>query len=206
MFRSPRSTAACTALLIASAARAWPQSSLKSVASSIDASRYAASAASASSPSFAADDAVANKLLANTIAIDLGAKTAALDDAAAVPVTAAGLSLAGSTIALDANGLCIVSRSKESVIYALKGRLSGSLPIDSAADYQLYLDGAAIKAVTGPAIASSSMSKVDIVTAKGTADSLADSKERVLTQKAALYSKGALVFSGSGSLSIEASY
>lgn len=106
------------------------------------------------------------------------------------------------------NGLEITSTSKDPVKLILSGSMKGTISIEKGAgDIALVLNTLSVTAQDGPALMSNSKYKTYIVLEKGTANTLTDSKERDKnTKKGALYAKGALIFSGSGSLSVDASY
>lgn len=72
----------------------------------------------------------------------------------------------------------------------------GTLTVNSDSPYQLLLNGVSIGATDGPALDLESSEKCYLVTAPGTTNYLADSANRNMTMKAALYGEGPMIFSG----------
>lgn len=192
----------------------------------IDPTQFAASAATESSATYDADDLVEKAKFAHTVRIDLSAKQAWLiEDGAEAPdkkdITEAGTALFETEEAEDdatvvtsitlaeADGVLTVTSTVSAAIrYELTGSYSGTVVMENAKKYAVYLDGASITAVKGPALSLPSKQRVFIVLADGTENSLTDSKARDedLTVKGALYSKGIMVISGSGSLTVTGHY
>lgn len=177
--------------------------------SSIDSSTYAASVATSAS-TYDASDVVENQTFDTTLVIDFSANTAKLSsDAAAQSITTSGLTFsvnsASVVVAATTYGVTITSTAA-GVKYELSGSLSGTLIVNSSSAYELYLNGLAVTASAGPAFDLESTQKAFIVTAANTSNTLVDSATRSLTQKAALYGKGPMIFSGAGELGVTASY
>ena len=182
-----------------------------SASSTVDASAFAKSVAKTAS-TWNASDVAENTKFSYAITIDLNANTAKLGTNAAVAIGETATTIVtsdntGVTVAKAANGiLTITSTLASPVKYSVSGTLSGTLVISSAAESELVLNGAKITAKSGPAIKIAKATKTFIVLADGTTSTLADSTTRTDTSKAALYSKGSIVFSGTGSLLVTGSY
>ncbi len=184
--------------------------------STVDTTAYTvsvAATAAASVTGYDPADLVANTTFASTVAIDLSALTAqeGTGTPIAIGTTAAIVaqdSDAGTNIAIEktAYGVTITSTTGSPVKYVLSGSFAGTLSIASAAAYELYLDGVNIAATAGPALDLESTAKAFIVSAPGTTNALTDSSTRSMTMKAALFGKGPIVFSGTGSLTVTGSY
>lgn len=146
-------------------------------------------------PSYDPADLVENVAFTQTVSVDLTAGTAS---ASAKSVTVKKTSF----------GLTIESTGTEPVKYELSGTLAGTLTVKSAAAYALYLNGVSIEATAGPALDLESKSKAFIVTKEGSVNTLADSagRDKSMKQKGALYGAGAIVFGGTGSLSVTGNY
>jgi hypothetical protein len=157
---------------------------------------------------FITSDIVSNTTFDYTINIDFTANTVQLDAGTAETITSSGVTiLTGVTLSTTANGITITSTTGSAVKYTLTGTLSGTLTVSSTSNYQLYLNGVIINATSGPALDLESTVKAFIVIADGSTNTLADSSTRSMTMKAAIYSKGILIFSGStGTLSVTGSY
>ncbi|MBP7478850.1 MAG: carbohydrate-binding domain-containing protein [Spirochaetaceae bacterium] len=112
------------------------------------------------------------------------------------------------SVSFTENGLEIISLLTEPVKVVLSGSMKGTISIEkSEGDIALVLNNLTVIAADGPALVSNSTHKTYVVLEKGSKNILADSKERdVNTKKGAVYSKGSLIFSGGGSLSVDASY
>lgn len=175
-----------------------------------DVSTYAVSVADKAS-SYSSADLVANTTFANEVTIDFTANTAQLASGTAQTITTGGVTLltSGSTtisVTKTTYGITIDSTVATNVKYNLSGQLSGTLTVTSSNPYQLYLNGVTISGTAGPALDLESSQKVFIVSASGTTNTLSDSSTRSMTMKAALFGKGAMVFSGSGTLNVTGSY
>lgn len=176
----------------------------------VDSTPFAVSVAGSAS-TYDASDVVGNVTFADTIALDFSANTAQVSPSAAQTITSDGLTLLaanGSSVVITKtdDGVTISSTVSDKVKYELSGHLEGTLTVSSSSAYQLYFDGVTINGTAGPALDLESASKVFIVSAAGTTNTLTDSASRTLTMKAALYGKGSMVFSGGGTLSVNGSY
>ena len=177
----------------------------------IDPSPYAASMAETAGTYDPADIA-ANTVFDHTVMIDFTANTAQLSTGTAQEIGTDGVILLteGSnslTVAQTTYGITITSTLASAINYSLSGVLNGTLAVTNDSTCQLYLNGATINGASGPALNLSSSRKVFIVTAPGTVNTLTDQASRSgLTMKAALFSKGPLVFSGDGTLSVTGNY
>lgn len=129
------------------------------------------------------------------------------------PVTLDGITAV--TVTQDAFGLTIDSEMPDDVHLdlALAGNYSGSVTIYSNAKFRLSLGGVNIASPDGPAINIQSGKRTFVVLGSGTTNVLSDTptySARTLANgdamdlKAAFFSEGPLLFSGTGSLSITA--
>jgi len=193
-------------------------------ANAVDSSSYAASVAGTSSITYNAGDLVANTAFGCTLTIDCTGNTAALDGASALEITGDGTILVTTdtgtslTVFREAYGITVISSLEEAVRIILSGTLDGTFTLESAEDTALVMDGVAIDGEDGPAFNLQTGKRVFIVLADGSVNSLTDSTTRSdgsgnlpdLTMKAALFSRGPLVFSGegdgTGSLSVTGNY
>ena len=171
---------------------------------------YAVSVA-ASASSYNAEDVISNTSFDTVVTINFTANTAQLASGAAQAITTDGVTLLTAngktlTIAKTTNGITVTSAVDAKVRYNLSGKLGGTLTVASAVVYQLYLDGVTISPTAGPALDLESTQKVFIVTAAGSTNTLSDASTRSMTMKAALYGKGAMIFSGHGTLNVAGSY
>lgn len=176
----------------------------------IDTTPFAVSVA-ASASSYDPADLVDNSTFDYGVSINFTANTAQLSSGPVQTITSDGVTLLTTggkslTITKTSYGITISSAVAANVRYELTGTLAGTLTVTSSSVYQLYLNGTAITGYAGPALDLESTQKVFIVSAPGTSNTLADSSTRSMTMKAALYGKGAMVFSGSGGLSVTGSY
>lgn len=154
-------------------------------------------------------DIVESLVFAHIAAIDLGAKTIAVDGAPPAPLgSPAPVSAAGLTVGMNAYGIAITAKTQELIQYRLSGAMAGTVTVASDAPYGILLDGAEIAAERGPALNLQSKKKAYIVLADGKANVLSDTKVRAkeLDEKGALSGKGAIVISGNGSLSVTGNY
>lgn len=119
------------------------------------------------------------------------------------------------TVTEDTYGLTIDSSMPDStyVEFALSGDYSGSITFYSTAKFKLSLNGANITSSDGPALNIQSEERAFIVLGSGTTNTLSgpstyttrylsDGSEMDL--KGALFSEGAVIFSGTGSLGVTA--
>ncbi len=152
-------------------------------------------------------DVAANVLFPYTIAM-----TGTSDG---ISVSATGLSTSGSSPTRftfsDGTNTVIVDTSVSpigitstiasgAVKYALAGSFPAGLKITSASQFQLALSDTTIASTNGAAVYINSAVRAFVVLS-GT-NSLSESSPASATVNAALYSKGALLFSGSGSLNV----
>lgn len=173
-------------------------------------SPYAVSVAESAS-SYNAADVVSNTTFDYTVSINFTANTAQLSSGSARAITTDGVTIlsdgSGSvTVTKTTYGITVNSTVGANVKYSLSGTLDGTLTVSSSNLYQLYLDGVTIAASAGPALDLESSRKVFIVSAAGTTNTLTDSATRGMTMKAALYGKGPMIFSGSGTIGVTGSY
>lgn len=149
-----------------------------------------------------------------TIDIDFDANTAQVSGGSALDITSAGATLVSTTdstsitVQTTTYGITVTSTVAAVVTYNLSGTLNGTLTVESEDEYQLCLNGVTITADEGPALDLESDQKAYIVLAAGTTNTLEDSATRSddMTEKATLYGKGPMVFSGSGTMNITGNY
>lgn len=112
------------------------------------------------------------------------------------------------SVSFTDKGVEIAGTVTEPVKIVLSGSMKGTVSIEkSEGDIALVLNNLTVTAMDGPALVSNSKLKTYVVLENNTKNVLTDSKERdVNTKKGAVYSKGSLIFSGGGSLSVDASY
>lgn len=105
------------------------------------------------------------------------------------------------------SGVVTVTSTAKHVEYALSGNGTGQLKIYSDYKYKLSLNGLTLTCTNGPAINSQSSKTCYVVVSE--TNVLADGSSYASStedQKAALFSEGQLVFTGSGSLGITGNY
>jgi hypothetical protein len=158
------------------------------------------------------DDLVANTAFEYDIAIDFAGTTVKLSSRTAQAITSDGVTVldtgSGTVIvALTANGITVTSTVESAVKYELSGTLSGTLTMNSASVYQLYLNGVTVNGSSGPALDLESSARAFIVLASGTTNTLTDqTTHSAITVEGALFGNGAMIFSGTGALSITGNY
>ncbi|MCE5210832.1 MAG: carbohydrate-binding domain-containing protein [Deltaproteobacteria bacterium] len=169
---------------------------------------YAVSvAATQDTAHYKAEDIVGNNTFDYTINIDFTNQTAQLSGGSVLDYSSGSVTpVTGVTVGNSTYGVTVTSTIAAKVRYNLTGGLNGTLTVNSSGEYQLYLNGVEIRAEDGPALDLESSQKVFIVSASGTANTLADSDNRILTMKASVYGKGAMIFSGDGTISVTGSY
>lgn len=175
---------------------------------SINLNEYAQSVGGPGSSTYEAMDVVENVDFSQTICIDFDALTVAGEDRIEL-INSSGIHpMEDIKVQLDEHGVTIRSSTEEIVKYELSGNLTGTLTVYSDSDYQLYLNGLSVTASAGPAFNLQSKKRSYIVLAAESVSSLEDTADRdeELDQKAALYSKGRIILSGSGSLTVKAHY
>lgn len=176
------------------------------------ASAQAANAQSAAIPGKAGydpADIVESLAFAHVAAIDLGAKTIAIDGAAPVLLRASATTpMAGLSVASTSYGITITAKTQELIQYRLSGAMAGTVTVVSDTPYGILLDGVEVAAEQGPALNLQSKKKAYIVLADGKENILSDTKVRAkeLDEKGALSGKGAIIISGNGSLSVTGNY
>ncbi len=178
-------------------------------AAALAASAAAQGAAGPGATGYDPADIVESLSFAHVAAIDLGAKTMAIDGAAPTALGApAAASIAGLAVGANAYGISITAKTKELIQYRLSGAMAGTVTVASDAPYGLLLDGVEIAATQGPALNLQSKKKAYIALADGKSNVLSDTKDRAkeLDEKGALSGKGAIIISGTGSLSVAGNY
>ena len=114
----------------------------------------------------------------------------------------------GLSVVIDGNDVTITNATKNNIVYELSGSTSdGSFKLYSSKKQAIVLNGVSIKNPNGAAINNQSKKRTFVVV-KGV-NSLADGPSYTDTpsgedEKAAFFSEGQLVFSGSGSLTVTA--
>jgi len=169
---------------------------------------YAVSvAATQDTAHYKAEDIVGNNTFDYTINIDFTNQTAQLSGGSVLDYSSGSVTpVTGVTVGNSTYGVTVTSTIAAKVRYNLTGGLNGTLTVNSSGEYQLYLNGVEIRAEDGPALDLESSQKVFIVSASGTANTLADSDNRILTMKASVYGKGTMIFSSAGTISVTGSY
>ncbi len=158
-----------------------------------------------------ADDIVENTVFDYTIYIDFTDNTARLESGSAIAMTISGITLldegdANVTLMQTDYGISLSSTVAANISYHLSGQLAGTFTVSSSSPYQLYLNGVTIDGSAGPALDLESSQKAFIVAAADTTSVLTDAASREMTMKAALYSKGPIIFSGQGVIDITGDY
>ena len=113
------------------------------------------------------------------------------------------LASAGVTITTAAAGVTVVTTAGiNDITYHVSGTTNdGFLNISSDKRFTISMEGASITSTTGAAINSLIDKKMTVILANNSANYLKDCANG--TQKAALYSKGQVIFNGSGTLTVE---
>lgn len=113
----------------------------------------------------------------------------------------------GVTVTANSNGYVVITSTTQAVSYSLSGNGSGQFKLYSDYKYRLELNGLALTCPDGPAINSQCKKKgFVVVTGRNTlgdGSSYASSEE---DQKAAFFSEGQLLISGTGTLDIIGNY
>ncbi|MFT3705590.1 MAG: carbohydrate-binding domain-containing protein [Agriterribacter sp.] len=147
------------------------------------------------------DDLIENSTFSSVVSIDFGTTVTITNP----------LSAAGVTVAQSGSDITITSTAKE-VEYALSGiTADGSVKIYSDNKFKLSLNGVSVTNADGPAINIQSSKRVFVVLADNTTNTLTDGATYAATvndedMKAAFFSEGQLIFSGSGTLSVKGNY
>jgi hypothetical protein len=154
------------------------------------------------------EDIVENNTFDYTINIDFTNQTAQLSSGSVLDYSSGSVTpVTGVTVENSPYGVTVTSTITEKVRYNLTGTLNGTLTVDSSSEYQLYLDGVTINATDGPAFNLISSQKAFIVSASGTSNTLTDqTTSSTMDKKGAVYSKGTMVFSGDGTISVTGNY
>ena len=172
-----------------------------SAPSSIDSSYTSGTAEGSSETGYNEDDLVKNSTFSSTILIEYGTTVSITN-----PLDGAGVA-----VAVSGNNVVITSTVKE-VSYTISGTtVNGSLKIYSDNKFKLVLDNANITNNEGPAINIQSSKRVFVVLADQSINTLADGSVYNASvndedMKAAFFSEGQLIVSGSGSLTVKGNY
>lgn len=152
-----------------------------------------------------ADDLIANSSFSSTVNLVLNGTGATITN----PISGSGLSI---NVSNDTS--FVINSTTEGVEYVLSGTSSKTVKIYSTKKFKLTLNGVTITSKNGPAINIQSSKRVFVVLADGTTNSLTDNAtytdyyngNEAEDMKAALFSEGQLVFSGSGTLNVKGNY
>lgn len=147
-----------------------------------------------------ADDLVENSTFSNTVKITFGT-TVTIEN----PLSAAGV-----TVTESGGDVVIISTAK-AVEYVLAGTsTNGSVKVYSDNKFKLTLNGVSLANNDGPAINIQSSKRAFVVLADNSTNSLTDaasySEVSGEDMKAAFFSEGQLIFSGSGALTVKGNY
>ncbi|RYY20011.1 MAG: carbohydrate-binding domain-containing protein, partial [Sphingobacteriaceae bacterium] len=146
-----------------------------------------------------ADDLIANSTFSGVVTINFGSSVTIGNP----------LSTAGVTIT-ESNGDVVINATATGVEYQLSGTTTnGSVKIYSDKKFKLTLNGTNITNADGPAINIQSSKRAFIVLADNTTNTLTDGTTYAAStedMKGTLFSEGQLVFSGTGSLTINGNY
>ena len=143
------------------------------------------------------DDNIANTTFARTVKVSFNGSSASVTGATA-----------DFTVATDGAGVTITNNGSEAVIYELSGASTdGYFKLYSTRKQEILLNGLTLTNKKGAAINNQSHKRTFVVV-KGT-NTLADGASYTLTpsdedEKAAFFSEGQLVFSGDGTLTVNA--
>lgn len=181
---------------------------------SISGTSYKTSVATSASQTYNSDDLVENTTFAYTVSIDLSNMQASCNGDS-FTINSTNQTLLSNTIAINSsNGITITSTYDGYIKYSLSGNLNGTFKI-AASDkkYAIELNNTTISATDGPALNLSSKKRTFIIIPANATNTLTDSTSRTTdTSKAAIFSKGQLIFTGStssaegGTLTVNASY
>lgn len=119
------------------------------------------------------------------------------------------LAFEGVSVTAEGGNITVTSTIKDEVRYTLHGTTTnGSFKIYSDSKFAVYLDNAAITNTDGAALNIQSKKQATIFTTANSVNELTDGNEYIIPDgekmKANIYSKGAIVFDGKGSLTIHA--
>lgn len=180
----------------------YSDTTTSSSAVTIDSSFTTGTAEGSTETGYDADDLVETSFtLSNTVTIDYGSSVTVSN-----PLDGNGV-----TITLDGNNV-VVNATVADVAYQVSGTTSdGSLKIYSDKKFELILNGVSITSTDRPAINIQSEKTAFVVVADNTDNNLTDAATYTSVTdgedaKAAFFSEGQLVFSGSGSLTVTGNY
>ena len=138
-----------------------------------------------------ASDDISKNTFATTVSIDMSNPTAKSEN--------------GVTVTVDGNDVTASHGSVEGVCYVVTGTTTdGSLTIEGKTDYELNLNGASITNKRSTAVNLDSKMKAFVVLTGS--NKLTDGTTADDGHKSALYSKGKMLFSGTGSLEVYGTY
>lgn len=136
-------------------------------------------------------DNISKQSFTTTVAIDMSNPTAKTEN--------------GVTISVDGNDVTADHGSVEGVCYVVTGTTAdGSLTIDGKTDYEVNLNGASITNTRSTALDLQSKKKAFVVLTGS--NTLTDGTTADDSHKGALFGKGKLLFSGTGSLEVYGNY
>ena len=136
-------------------------------------------------------DDINKQSFTTTVAIDMSNPTAKTEN--------------GVTISVDGNDVTADHGSAEGVCYVVTGTTTdGSLTIDGKTDYEVNLNGASITNTRSTALDLQSKKKAFVVLTGS--NTLTDGTTADDSHKGALFGKGKLLFSGTGSLEVYGTY
>ncbi|WP_165798446.1 carbohydrate-binding domain-containing protein [Chitinophaga costaii] len=142
-----------------------------------------------------ADDEIANSTFSSVVSINLGSTTTINN-----PLASDGVTVTQS------DGDVVINATASGVDYQVSGTTSdGSIKIYSEKKFKLTLNGASITNNDGPALNIQSSKRAFIELAAGTTNSLTDGATYATStedQKGTLFSEGQLIFTGTGSLTV----
>lgn len=138
-----------------------------------------------------ASDDISKNTFATTVSIDMSNPTAKSEN--------------GVTVTVDGNDVTASHGSVEGVCYVVTGTTTdGSLTIEGKTDYELNLNGASITNKRSTAVNLDSKMKAFVVLTGS--NKLTDGTTADDGHKSALYGKGKMLFSGTGSLEVYGTY
>jgi hypothetical protein len=138
-----------------------------------------------------ASDDISKNTFATTVSIDMSNPTAKSEN--------------GVTVTVDGNDVTASHGSVEGVCYVVTGTTTdGSLTIEGKTDYELNLNGASISNKRSTAVNLDSKMKAFVVLTGS--NKLTDGTTADDGHKSALYGKGKMLFSGTGSLEVYGTY
>ena len=138
-----------------------------------------------------ASDDISKNTFATTVSIDMSNPTAKSEN--------------GVTVTVDGNDVTASHGSVEGVCYVVTGATTdGSLTIEGKTDYELNLNGASITNKRSTAVNLDSKMKAFVVLTGS--NKLTDGTTADDGHKSALYGKGKMLFSGTGSLEVYGTY